>query len=114
MSGEIFLALKIKLMTKVVHTKFHFLTHSPAGIMKSTEVQNPRCVLRIRPNNARLLATHRGATVLLPGQYSLLCRLAASCTVWGKAEPAPLFKNPPRCTERTKLHSGGVSHTQSV
>ena len=38
-------------------------------------------------NNARLLVTHRGAAVL-PGQYSLLRRLAASCIVWSKAEPA--------------------------
>ena len=55
--------------------------------MKSTKVQNPRCVPHIKPNNARLLATHRGAAVL-PGQYSLLRRLAATCIVWGKAEPA--------------------------
>ena len=36
MSGEIFLASKMRLMTKVVHTKFHFLTHSPAGIISLT------------------------------------------------------------------------------
>ena len=36
MSGEIFLASKIRLMTKVVHTKFYFLTHSPAGIISLT------------------------------------------------------------------------------
>ena len=32
--------------------------------MKSTKVQNPRCIRRIQANNARLLATHRGAAVL--------------------------------------------------
>ena len=36
MNGEIFLASKIKLMTKVAHIKFHFLTHSPAGIISLT------------------------------------------------------------------------------
>ena len=36
MSGEIFPASKMRLMTKVVHIKFHFLTHSPAGIMSLT------------------------------------------------------------------------------
>ena len=36
MSGEIFPASKMKLMTKVVHIKFHFLTHSPAGIISLT------------------------------------------------------------------------------
>ena len=32
--------------------------------MKSTKVQNPRCIRRIQANNARLLAMHRGAAVL--------------------------------------------------
>ena len=36
MGGEIFLASKMKLMTKVVYTKFHFLTHSPAAIISLT------------------------------------------------------------------------------
>ena len=70
------------------HQNVRVTNQIAASIMKSTEVQNPRCVPRIRPNNVRLLATHRGATVLLPDQYSLLRRLAASCIVWGKAEPA--------------------------
>ena len=61
--------------------------HTMQKLMKSTKVQNPQCIPRIKPNNARLLATHRGAAVL-PSQYLLLCRLAASCIVWGKAEPA--------------------------
>ena len=49
-------------------------------IMKSTKVQNPRCIPRIKPIMR--------AVQLLPGQYSLLRRLAAPCIVWGKAEPA--------------------------
>ena len=36
MSGGIFLASKMRLITKVVHIKFHFLTHSPAGIISLT------------------------------------------------------------------------------
>ena len=43
------------------------------------------------------MATPRGVAVL-PGQFSLLRRLAASvCLVWGKAEPAT-------CPSRTILH----------
>ena len=48
--------------------------------MKNTKVQNPRCIPRIKPIMS-------GAAVL-PGQYSLLRRLSASCVVSGKAEPA--------------------------
>ena len=47
--------------------------------MKSTKVQNPRCIQRIQANNARLLATHCGAAVL---------PWSVPCIVWGKAEPA--------------------------
>ena len=50
-----------------------------------------------RANNEWLLATPCGVAVL-PGQFSLLRRLAASvCLVWGKAEPAT-------CPSRTILH----------
>ena len=56
------------------------LSHRPIHYyiwMKSTKVQNPRCIPRVKPiMRARLLATHRGAAV------------AASCIVWDKAEPA--------------------------
>ena len=86
MSGEIFLASKMKLMPKIVHIKFHFLTHSPTGIMKSTKVQSPRCIPRIKPIMRAYWPPI--AVQLIPGQYSLLRRLAASCIVWGKAEPA--------------------------
>ena len=44
-------------------------------LMKSTKVQNPRRIPRIKP--ARLLATPRDVAVL-PGQWSLLRGLAAS------------------------------------
>ena len=44
-------------------------------IMKSTKVQNPRCIQRIQANNVRLLATHRGAAVL---PWSVLAATQAS------------------------------------
>ena len=55
-------------------------------IMKSTKVQNPRCIPRIKPIMRAYWPPI--AVQLLPGQYSLLRRLAASCIVWDKAEPA--------------------------
>ena len=45
--------------------------------MKSTKVQNPRCIRRIQANNARLLATHRGAAVL---PWSVLAATQARVT----------------------------------
>ena len=54
--------------------------------MKSTEVQNPWCIPRIKPIMRAYWPPI--AVQLLPGQYSLLRRLAASCIVWDKAEPA--------------------------
>ena len=55
-------------------------------LMKSTKVQNPRCIPRIKPiMRAYWLPI---AVQPIPGQYSLLRRLAASCIVWDKAEPA--------------------------
>ena len=58
-------------------------------IMKSTKVQNPRCIPRIKPKMRAYWPPI--ALQLFPGQYSLLRRLAASCIVWDKAEP-PLFE----------------------
>ena len=58
--------------------------------MKSTKVQKPRRIPHIKPINinAQLLAAPRCVAVL-PGQFSLLCGLAALvCLVWGKAERA--------------------------
>ena len=56
------------------------------NLMKSTKVQNPRCIPRIKP----IIRAYWPPIALkvLPGQYSLLRRLAASCIVWDKAEPA--------------------------
>ena len=83
------------------------------NLMKSTKVQNPRCIPRIKP----IIRAYWPPIALrvLPGQYSLLRRLAASCIVWDKAEPAIYSNNPPRCAERP----GGVrrfqrSRTQST
>ena len=71
------------------HTNFSCSTNNfepQIKKMKSTKVQNPRRTSRT--NNEWLLAMPRGVAVL-PGQFLLLCWLAASvCLVWGKAEPA--------------------------
>ena len=64
--------------------------------MKSTKVQHPRRIPRIK--------LIMGVYWPLPGQLSLLRGLAASVyLVWGKAEPAiysSFQNNPPRCAER--------------
>ena len=57
-----------------------------ALIMKSTKVKNPRCIPRIKPIMRAYWPPI--ALQLLPGQYSLLRKLAASCIVCDKAEPA--------------------------
>ena len=46
-------------------------------IMKSTKVQNPRCIPAYQANNAHVLATPRGVAVL-PSQFLPLRGLAAS------------------------------------
>ena len=57
--------------------------------MKSTEVQNPRHIQRIKPIMCGYWPCLAVYITALPGQFSLLHRLAASvCLVWGKAEPA--------------------------
>ena len=70
--------------------------------MKSTKVQNPRRISRIKPICA--VIGHAPRCSSSPGQFSLLCGLAASvCLVRDKAKPATpsLQNNPPRCVERT-------------
>ena len=53
--------------------------------MKSTKVQNPRRIPRIKP----IIRGYGHVAVLLPGQLPLLRGLAAfACLVWGKIEPA--------------------------
>ena len=53
--------------------------------MKSTKVQNPRCVYKpiMRVYWPRVVVQ-----LYFPGQYLLLRRLAAACIGLGKAEPA--------------------------
>ena len=65
------------------HSQFHL--HE---IMKSTKVQNPRCIPHIAIKPIMRAYWPPIAVQLLTGQYSLLRRLAASCIVWDKAEPA--------------------------
>ena len=70
--------------------------------MKSTKVQNPRRISRIKPICA--VTGHAPRCSSTPGQFSLLCGLAASvCLVRDKAKSATpsLQNNPPRCVERT-------------
>ena len=70
--------------------------------MKSTKVQNPRRISRIKPICA--VIGHAPRCSSTPGQFSLLCGLAASvCLVRNKAKSATpsLQNNSPRCVERT-------------
>ena len=53
--------------------------------MKSTKVQNPRCVYK---PIMRVYWPRIAVQLYFPGQYLLLRRLAAACIGWGKAEPA--------------------------
>ena len=74
--------LLCKLFIQAPHKTYSLLAPKR---MKSTKVQNPRRIPRIKP---MLLATPRGVAVLLPGQFSLLRGLAALvCLVWDKIEP---------------------------
>ena len=69
---------------------------------ESTKVQNPRRISRIKPICAIIGDDPRCSST--PGQFSLLCGLAASvCLVRDKAKSATpsLQNNPPRCVERT-------------
>ena len=69
--------------------------------MKSTKVQNPRRISRIKPICA--VIGHAPRCSSTPRQFSLLCGLAASvCLVRDKAKYATpsLQNNPPRCVER--------------
>ena len=66
-------------------------------------MQNPRRISRIKPICA--VIGHAPRCSSTPGQFSLLCGLAASvCLVREKAKSATpsLQNNPPRCVERTK------------
>ena len=54
-------------------------------VMKSTKVQNPRCVYK---PIMRVYWPRIAVQLYFPGQYLLLRRLAAACIGWGKAEPA--------------------------
>ena len=77
-------------------------THSTHTINESTKVQNPRRISRIKPICAIIGDDPRCSST--PGQFSLLCGLAASvCLVRDKAKSATpsLQNNPPRCIERT-------------
>ena len=61
-------------------------THEPiTNKMKSTKVQNPRCVYKPK---MRVYWPRIAVQLHFPGQYLLLRRLAAACIGWGKAEPA--------------------------
>ena len=65
-------------------------------------MQNPRRISRIKPICAVIGHAQRCSST--PGQFSLLCGLAASvCLVREKAKSATpcLQNNPPRCVERT-------------
>ena len=53
--------------------------------MKSTKVQNPRCVYK---PITRVYWPRIAVQLYFPGQYLLLRRLAAACIGLGKAEPA--------------------------
>ena len=53
--------------------------------MKSTKVQNPRCVYK---PIMRVYWPRIALQLYFPGKYLLLRRLAAACIDWGKAEPA--------------------------
>ena len=86
-------------IAEFAHTQLH---SARARVMKSTKVQNPRRISRIKPICAVIGDAPRCSST--PGQFSLLCGLAASvCLVRDKAKSATpsLQNNPPRCVERT-------------
>ena len=94
---------------------------SQAGVWRSErdhfiKVQNPRCIPRIRP----IMRAYWPPIALqpLPGQYSLLRRLAASRIVWDKAEPAirTIFQDVLNYGGRlvSKLHSDAFAKLEHV
>ena len=70
-------------ITSILEVALHYQN---LHLMKSTKVQNPRCIPRIKPIMRAYWPPI--ALQLLTGQYSLLRRPTASCIVWDKAEPA--------------------------